>query len=66
VQIFAIKVHFMLSLSKQVVSNKYDFAGIFAGMFNICTPPPHVVFVGLHCSIPLYRLNPAVFGILLL
>jgi sodium/potassium-transporting ATPase subunit alpha len=69
-QIFAVKARFKFPFGKQVISNRYNFAGIFAGaclgIFLIYTPPLHIVFGGSYHLSPLYWLIPIAFGVLLL
>ncbi|KAI0255351.1 aminophospholipid-transporting P-type ATPase [Lactifluus subvellereus] len=68
--VFAVKARFRFPFGKNVVSNKYNFIGIFAGgafvMFLIYTPPFHSVFGGSHKLLPLYWLIPIAFGCLTL
>jgi sodium/potassium-transporting ATPase subunit alpha len=68
--VFAVKARFHLPFGKAIVSNKYNFLGIFAGgafvMFLIYTPPFHAVFGGSHKLLPLYWLIPIAFGFLIL
>ncbi|KAF8328688.1 aminophospholipid-transporting P-type ATPase [Cantharellus anzutake] len=67
---FAVKAKFRPPFGKHVVSNPYNFAGIFAGaclaVFIIYTPPLHSAFNGSHHTSPLYWLIPTGFGCLLL
>jgi sodium/potassium-transporting ATPase subunit alpha len=69
-QVFAVKARFSFPFGKSIVSNKYNFIGIFAGgafvMFLIYTPPFHSVFGGSHKLLPLYWLIPIAFGCLTL
>ncbi|KAH8980852.1 aminophospholipid-transporting P-type ATPase [Lactarius hatsudake] len=68
--VFAVKARFNLPFGKAIVSNKYNFLGIFAGgafvMFLIYIPPFHSVFGGSHKLLPLYWLIPIAFGCLTL
>ncbi|SCV71466.1 BQ2448_3054 [Microbotryum intermedium] len=68
--IFASKAKFLPPFGKHVVSNYYNFAGIFGGavvaMFVIYTPPLHAAFGGSYKLSPLYWLIPIAFGCLLL
>jgi len=68
--VFAVKARVRLPFGKNIVSNKYNFIGIFAGgalvMFLIYTPPFHSVFGGSHKLLPLYWLIPISFGCLIL
>lgn len=68
--VFAVKAKFRLPFGKAIVSNKYNFLGIFAGgafvMFLVYTPPFHSVFGGSHKLLPLYWLIPIAFGCLIL
>ncbi|KAI9433924.1 aminophospholipid-transporting P-type ATPase [Lactarius indigo] len=68
--VFAVKARFHLPFGKAIVSNKYNFLGIFAGgafvMFLVYTPPFHSVFGGSHKLLPLYWLIPIAFGCLTL
>ncbi|KAI0303351.1 aminophospholipid-transporting P-type ATPase [Multifurca ochricompacta] len=68
--VFAVKARFRFPFGKNIVSNKYNFLGIFAGgafvMFLIYTPPFHSVFGGSHKLLPLYWLIPIGFGCLIL
>ncbi|KAN0141264.1 aminophospholipid-transporting P-type ATPase [Lactarius tabidus] len=68
--VFAVKAKFQFPFGKSIVSNKYNFVGIFAGgafvMFLIYTPPFHAVFGGSHRLLPLYWLIPIAFGCLTL
>jgi sodium/potassium-transporting ATPase subunit alpha len=68
--VFAVKARVRLPFGKNVISNKYNFIGIFAGgalvMFLIYTPPFHAVFGGSHKLLPLYWLIPIAFGFLTL
>ncbi|KAI0285240.1 aminophospholipid-transporting P-type ATPase [Russula brevipes] len=68
--VFAVKAKFRLPFGKHIVSNKYNFIGIFAGgafvMLVIYTPPFHSVFGGSHRLLPLYWLIPIAFGCLTL
>ncbi|KAH9171439.1 aminophospholipid-transporting P-type ATPase [Lactarius sanguifluus] len=70
VTVFAVKARFNLPFGKAIVSNKYNFLGIFAGgafvMFLVYTPPFHSVFGGSHKLLPLYWLIPIAFGCLTL
>jgi sodium/potassium-transporting ATPase subunit alpha len=69
-QVFAVKAKFHFPFGKSIVSNKYNFIGIFAGgafvMFLIYVPPFHAVFGGSHKLLPLYWLIPIAFGCLTL
>lgn len=69
-QVFAVKSKFHFPFGKSIVSNKYNFVGIFAGgafvMFLIYVPPFHAVFGGSHKLLPLYWLIPIAFGCLTL
>ncbi|KDE09552.1 hypothetical protein MVLG_00448 [Microbotryum lychnidis-dioicae p1A1 Lamole] len=68
--IFASKAKFLPPFGKHVVSNYYNFAGIFGGavvaMFVIYTPPLHAAFGGTYKLSPLYWLIPIAFGCFLL
>lgn len=68
--IFAVKARMTFPFGRQVVSNKWNFAGIASGavlgIFIIYTPPLHVVFGGSYRLLPLYWLIPAAFGVILL
>ena len=61
---------FQYPFGRQIVSNLYNFLGIFGGaclgMFIIYTPPLRVVFGGSFHLSPLYWLIPCAFGIVLL
>ena len=69
-QVFAVKAKFTYPFGKQVLQNKYNFAGILGGacfgMFIIYTPPLHTVFGGSKNLSPLYWLIPVGFGVLVL
>lgn len=69
-QVFAVKAKYRFPFGKSIVSNKYNFIGIFAGgafvMFLIYVPPFHAVFGGSHKLLPLYWLIPIAFGCLTL
>jgi len=68
--VYAVKAKFSYPFGKQIVSNYYNLAGIFAGaclgIFIVYTPPLHVVFGGSFHLSPLYWLISCAFGILLL
>jgi len=68
--VYAVKAKFSYPFGKQIVSNYYNLAGIFAGaclgIFIVYTPPLHVVFGGSFHLSPLYWLIPCAFGVLLL
>ncbi|KAG9007832.1 hypothetical protein FRB94_001731 [Tulasnella sp. JGI-2019a] len=68
--VFAVKAKFTFPFGKQVIGNKWNFGGLFAGgclgMFIIYTPPLHVVFGGNYHLSPLYWLISVAFGCLLL
>ncbi|EJU00784.1 aminophospholipid-transporting P-type ATPase [Dacryopinax primogenitus] len=67
---FAVKAKFKFPFGRQIISNYWNFAGIFCGaclaMFIIYTPPLHVVFGGSYHLSPLYWLIPAAFGVLVI
>ncbi|KAG6917021.1 hypothetical protein DXG01_004147 [Tephrocybe rancida] len=68
--LFAVKARLSFPFGRRVVSNLWNFVGIFAGaclgIFIVYTPPLHVVFGGSFHLLPLYWLIPAAFGVLLL
>jgi len=68
--VYAVKARFSYPFGRQIVSNLYNFLGIFGGaclgMFIIYTPPLRTVFGGSFHLSPLYWLIPCAFGILLL